>query len=210
MRWRFAVAVLLLTGCPSISMLGHARTLDQGRTRFALGLSGVSDVVTRVTPNTTAGPIPVAPQPELAIAHGVHDRVELGGRLWTSGLQFDAKFSLIRSGPSGGLDLAVAPSVGLVYVPTTGYVPSIPLQVAVLASYSAQGTHFIIGPRLMDRIVFYQGAINTFWLGGSVGVSLKVTPTIRLMPECSVLAPVGSTASELLIQGGLGMLLGGE
>lgn len=210
MRWRFAFAVLLLTGCPSISLLGHARTLDKGKTRFALGLSGVSDVVTRVTPNTQRGLIPVAPQPELALAHGVHDRVELGGRLWTSGLQFDSKFSVLRSAPDRGFDLAIAPSVGVVYVPMQGYVPSIPVQVAVLGGYHAQGTHLVVGPRLLDRIVFYQGAINTFWLGGSVGVSLAVTPFIRLMPELSVLAPVGSTASELLIQGGLGMLLGGE
>jgi hypothetical protein len=207
MRWLLLFLVPFTLGCPSVSVLGSARTLDQGKTRYVLGVMGAGDTVLN-TPQAQKPPIPVAPQIEFAIHHGVSDRIELGGRVWTSGLQFDSKFSLLRS-KERGFDLAIAPSLGVIYFPVGSPTPSLPVQVAVLGGYNLDGLHFFLGPRLMDRIVFYAGPINTFYAGGNLGVSIRVSETLRIAPELALMTPLFSTAHDVYVEAGLALLFGG-
>jgi hypothetical protein len=200
-----------MTGCPSVAVLGSARTLDRGRTQAAVALGVAGGVVTRRPYNDTSSSsaATVGPQTTVLVRHGVTDRVELGARLWTSGLQLDGKFAVIRS-EAPGFDLSIAPSLGVIYVPTTGYVPSIPIQLAVLGGFDLGWARPFAGPRVMDRIVFYQGPINTWSLGGSLGISIALGHQLRLVPEVSVLVPLGSTVTEVFLEAGLGMTFGGE
>ncbi len=209
MRKLLLVAVAaVLAGCPSISVLGSARTLDKGRTRVAVALEGNAFVNPNPGPNRPEGP-PAVPIVEVAVHRGVSDRVELGGRLWTFGLQLDSKFALFKSAPEGGFDLAVMPTVGVAWRPAANAVPNIPVQVAVLAGYNFDGLHLWAGPRLIDQIVFYQGPINTWSAGASAGVSIRMSPSVRLAPELSVVTPIGTTAHDFYGQVGLAVLLGG-
>jgi len=201
------LAAVFLCGCPSISLLGSARTLDKGKTQFAAGLSSSGSVFTRTPMN--GQPFNIAPQPELAVRHGVSDRVELGGRLWGTGLQADAKVALLRGPGDVGFDVSVAPSLGVIWAPGENVVPSIPVQAAVLGGYRFGAGEVTLGLRLFDQIVFYEGAVNQFWGGANLGVALKLTDTVRLMPEVAVLVPFRTVVNEVAFQGGLGVLFGG-
>lgn len=203
--------LLSITGCPSVAVLGSARTLDRGRTQAAVALGAAGGVVTRRPYNDTGNALAptVGPQATVLVRHGITDRVELGARLWTMGLQLDGKFALLRP-EAPGFDLCLAPSIGVIYVPSTGYVPSIPIQLAVLGGYDFGWARPFVGPRVLDRILFYQGPINTWSLGGSLGVSFAVGRQLRLVPEVSVLVPLGSPVTEVLLEAGVGMTFGGE
>ena len=200
------LAASLLCGCPSVSMLGTARTVDKGKTQWALGLATTGTVFTR-TP-MSGQPFNIGPTVELAARHGLTDRVELGGRLWGSGVQVDGKFALLRAEKERGLDLSLAPSAGVVVSPLGNQVPNIPLQLAVLGGWGFDVVHVTVGMRLMDQIVFYQGPINTFWGGFNLGVALKLSDRIRLVPEIALLVPFRSTVNEVYFQSGLGVLFG--
>ena len=196
----------LLCGCPSASLLGTARTMDKGKTQWALELATTGTVFTR-TP-TSGQPFNIGPTAELGTRHGLTDRVELGGRLWGSGVQVDGKFALLRTPDERGLDLSLAPSAGVVVSPLGNQVPNIPLQLAVLGGWGFDVVYVTVGARLMDQIVFYQGPINTFWGGFNLGVALKLSDRIRLMPEVALMVPFRSNVNEVYFQSGLGVLFG--
>jgi hypothetical protein len=95
----------------------------------------------------------------------------------------------------------------------------------VLIGIDFNGHELVLGPRLIDQVVFgalTTGAINVLYAGGSVGFAVKVSPTFRMIPELAVGVPAfitgpngsGGAASALgggglIFQAGLGFVFGG-
>lgn len=215
-------AVALLSGCPSFSTMGTARTLPKGKSQLFIAPGGM--VLTDFQRDDTGAYQSYAfPSVEFGGRYGVTDRVELGGKLWFLGAEIDGKFALARSpDPEHGLDLAVAPALS-VYPFTSGDQSATYLWVhlPLLIGVNTGGGQLVIGPRISDMLIAGAGdTINAVWAGGSLGYAFKLGDGFRLLPEVSVAWPihvtVGSTADTTLepkgalVQANLGFLFGGE
>ena len=79
------LGVLCIAGCPSMSTIGSARTMDAGSTQF---------FVAPAYSSFSMGGEPLRqPQLELGGRYGITDNVELGAKLWLPGLELESKFA---------------------------------------------------------------------------------------------------------------------
>jgi hypothetical protein len=216
-------ALALLTGCPSFSTMGTARTLPKGKSQFFLAPGGM---VLRDFQRNSSGTFDSfgLPTVEFGGRFGVTDDAEVGGKLWLTGAEIDTKFALARAeSPEAGLDLALAPAVS-VYPFTVGDTSAtyawvhLPL---LIGFNTGGGSQLVLGPRMSGMIIGGAGErITAIWLGGSVGWAIKLGDGFRLLPEVSIAYPAtvwsgGSSTTSLdpkgaMIQGSLGFLFGGE
>ena len=213
-----AVALGALTGCPSISTSGMARTLNQGSMQGFV--SPGFDVLGGLT----------VPQVEVGGRYGVTDHIEFGAKAWFFGASLDGKFALLRA-PSmqGGVDLSLNPSVayfGLGVSGTdgnTGNLGLLTVQLPVLVGVNFSGHQLMIGPKLVGHVGSGEAAsglgVSTnagqlVGVGSSLGVAFKLGEEFRLMPEITyvryVWANGGDPAGAFFIQGGLNVLFGGR
>jgi hypothetical protein len=91
------------------------------------------------------------------------------------------------------------------------------------------GSQLVIGPKLVDMYVYggdddVSGSVNLLFVGGSLGVSLALGESFRLMPEIAIAYPLagsaratngtqessfsGSIGGGVLYQAGLAFLFG--
>src|SRR5688572_17235135 len=109
LRLVFAALAIVATGCTSITTLQRAKTLGKGKFEFSL-----EPGVLAGTTLGTAGFI-AAPRADLAGHFGVSDRVDLGFRLGSVGLEVQSKFELTRR-DSPVVHVSLAPSINGVYL----------------------------------------------------------------------------------------------
>lgn len=216
-------ALATLTGCPSFSTMGTARTLPKGRGQFfiAPGATVLQDFQQRDDGSSESFGLPSL---EFGGRYGVTDRVELGGKIWMLGMEIDSKFALVRAEtPDAGVDVALAPAVSF-YPFRSGDTDAtyayfhLPLLIGV----NAGGSQLVIGPRVSDLVIRGGGEnLNAVMLGGSLGYAWKLGDGFRLLPEVSLAYPIhvtqGGTSSTLslepkgaMIQASLGFLFGGD
>jgi hypothetical protein len=236
-----AGACALLTGCPSFATLKTARALDPGQ----LQLTAAAEVLGMTDPNGrgTGG---VRPGILVGGRYGVASGFDVGFRLEpVAGLFGDTTIQLAR----GRLfDLALGPGVGyfqapgpIAYSPKTIeelsseplytiWSPTLPLLFGI--NFGA-GHQVILAPRATWYFVQpgnaggqpRAGGVQTL-LGGSLGVSVKTSRTLRVTPEIDVTTPVGWSGhgdgscaplqgdcapfdgSPVIVQGGLAFTLG--
>jgi hypothetical protein len=221
-RLALIAALSGLAGCPSISTLGAARTIDRGTSQFF--------IAPEVTYFTLGEKPLVKPQVEFGVRYGLTDKLELGGKVWLPGIAADAKIALLRAkSPDAGLDVALNP--GFSYLggfsgTRSGEGSSLhtfTLFVPLLLGLNVGGGHqLVLAPRVIDQLFMGSGsdggAANIVYAGTSLGFVFKVGPSFRLMPEVSVGVPIVGTVSgfgtdvgvgALIVQGGVGLLLGG-
>jgi len=217
-----ALALVLLTGCPSFSTMGTARTLPKGKSQFFIAPGGMV-LKDFQTDNAGLSESFGLPTVEFGGRYGVTDHVEVGGKVWLLGAEIDTKFALLRSEiPESGLDLSLAPAISL-YPFTSGDTNATYawLHLPLLVGINLGGSQLVIGPRVSDMIITGGGdSINAVWLGGSLGLALKLGDGFRLLPEVSMAYPVavsvGSSSTTSLepkgaiIQGSLGFVFGGD
>lgn len=214
---------LVLFGCPSMSTMNTARTLDAGEFRF-IAAPGVSRV------SLGAEPL-VQPQVELGGRFGITDDVEVGAKLWVPGYSLDAKIALLRA-PSkdSGMDLSINP--GLSYIGgisgtrtgggATLHVATVFLPV-LIGFNTGGGDQLVLGPRLIDQLWLGSddegSTINLIYAGSSIGYAWKVSDSVMIMPELSVATLLVGTltgfgtdvgTNTLWVQGGIAILLGGS
>lgn len=79
------------------------------------------------------------------------------------------------------------------------------------------GDHlFVVSPKLLDSVDTVHGENGALAAGLSVGLSLSITRTVRVMPEVSAVYPafvsgrLPPEAAALVMQAGLGILIGGD
>jgi len=218
-----AMALVTLTGCPSISTLGTARTLPKGKGQFFVAPGAMVLKDFQRTSDGVADSFTL-PSMEVGGRYGVTDSFELGGKVWSLGMEIDSKFQVFRAEtPDAGLDLAIAPGVS-VYPFRSGDTDAVYayLHLPLLLGINAGGSQLVLGPRLSDLIVRASGEnLNVLFLGGSLGYAWKAGDGFRLLPEVSVAWPIhaweGTTTrfSSLeprgaMIQASLGFLFGGD
>ncbi len=153
----------------------------------------------------------VRPSTILAGRYGLTKGVDIGGHLEPSaGFSGDATLQIVTSKV---VDLAVGPGFGYFQTPGPITYQSTPIaqygleplytiwsaNLPVLFGYNfGQGHQVVVAPRASWYFVQPNGGpggVETF-LGGSLGVSLKVSRTIRVMPEVAATVPVNWTGES--------------
>jgi hypothetical protein len=218
-----ALALVLLTGCPSFSTMGTARTLPKGKGQFfvAPGATVLQDFQQQDDGSYQSFGLPSI---EFGGRYGVTDRVEVGAKVWMVGVEIDSKFQLARSEtPEAGVDVALAPGIS-VYPFRSGDTDATYayLHLPLLVGINAGGSQLVLGPRVSDLIIRGGGQdLNVVMLGGSLGYAWKIGDGFRLLPEVSMAYPIhvteNGTSSTLslepkgaMIQASLGFLFGGD
>jgi hypothetical protein len=214
------VGLAVMTGCPSASTLGLARTLDQGQGQFALS-PGLTNVAWAGTNSSLS-----VPQIEVAVRYGITDNFEVGAKAWFLGAQIEGKVGLLRSNGESGVDLALNPALSYLGTSfssggTTANAGVTTISLPLLAGFNFAGHQLMIGPKLVDQI-YYAGAEssgtgaavtgNVLFAGSSFGFALKLSNSFRVMPEVSVLYPVANStgaAFNPMFQVGVGFIFGG-
>jgi len=214
-------SVSMLYACPSTSTLKSARTLDEGKLRFA--------VAPEFSVFSLGGEPLKKPQIEMAARYGLTDDIEIGAKLWLPGLQADVKYALMRSEDgNSGWDLSLNPGIGYVGgISGTATGSGSELHVLTfympfLAGYNiGDGHQVVLGPKLINQIWMTADesgeVINLLYAGSSIGFVWKASDGIRLIPEVSFGIPVlrtltgvgtDASASGLLLQAGLAIEFG--
>lgn len=213
-----AAFLFVLSGCVALSSVQPADTLGRGRLQVALE-PGLSASVSRA---------PVLPQPvmDVSLRFGALERLDLGARLGQSGLEVSTKVMLTpRRWP---LLVSIAPALGGTVL-LAGDTPAV-----VGQSFSAAlplllgvrlGAHqLVVGPRAQVLVVVSNDAsqppLRALLIGGSLGVALRVSRAVTVLPELAVVPVVlksgalppgvpGITSGEgVAVQLRLGVLLG--
>jgi len=243
----FALAAgALLTGCPSFATLKTARALDPGQFQ----ITGATEVLGQLAPTNKTDPGLGGARPTVIVAgrYGVATGFDVGFRVEVvAGLSADSTIQLLRS-PL--VDISLGPGVG--YFQAPGPIAYGPRPIEVLATeplYTiwsvtmplllgfnfGAGNQVVVAPRVTSYFVqagdgggqWREGGIETF-LGGSLGVSFKLSHTLRVMPELDVTSPVGWTGKAdvvctptlgncspfdygaVIVQGGLAFTVGAD
>ncbi len=225
-------ALALLTGCPSFTTMGTARTVPEGETQFYISTGGVQlrnwEATETSTGASTGTESLTLPAFEFGARSGVNDRVEIGGKLWFIGAELDSKFQLARSDSEGsGIDVALAPGISVYPFSTED---SLGNSTTAILSYvhlplliginTGNGSQLVLGPRFSATLVSGNGEVGTVtWAGGSVGYAWKIGRNFRLLPEISWMKPLSvsssaTSSSDLrfegsIVQGQLGFVFGG-
>lgn len=219
------LALGLLTGCPSFTTMGTARTMPKGKGQlyFATGAITMADFQRDAT--TGADSSFTLPSFEVGGRYAVTDGVEVGGKVWPLGAELNGKFALARSPtPDAGLNLAIAPAAS-VYAFSAGSSQAATyawLHAPLLLGLSVPGgSELTIGPRASAMLVRAGGdSLTVIWLGGSLGYAWKVGDGFRILPEVTFSYPAHastptSSVTDLdprgaIVQVNVGFLLGGD
>lgn len=208
------VGSVLLMGCPSISNLSSARTLDKGQLQFI----ATPNVVGLGTVGPEGSALPFIPMAEGQFRYGITDHVELGGKLWLGGFAGHMKFGLVRSeSAESGFNLSLDPGIsytGIMF--NESVVGAFYVYLPVLFGFRfGEGHEFTIGPRLVPILggvsVANESERGAALFGGSsFGASFKLG-AIRLIPEFSFLAdtrPPAGAQRVVFTQFSLGFAFG--
>lgn len=217
--WALGVA-LCATGCVSLSSVQTADTLGAGR--FQLGIEpGVAGLI-----EPTRRSVTVAPAADFSLRYGAFERLDVGARLGQSGLELQAK--LMATPRSSPFIVSFAPHLGGQLrvdskLAITGQI--INLGLPLLLGLRLGPHQLVLGPRLhvlaslpADRA---EPARRAIAVGGSVGLALRISRAVHVMPELALAAPLEPTplleqadtfsqlTGGLLAQVRLGFLIGG-
>ncbi len=166
-----------------------------------------------------------------SIRYGVADSLDVGVRWGTNGVDLLGK---VRVTPADldNVVVAVLPSMGGIYLPLEGGdVSMLNLQLGVLVGMKiGEKNQIVFGPKVQSWQA--QGAVDGVDVtgsyvaaGGSAGLAIRLSPSVRLVPELSLAAPLSwkvraereeeifqtTTLPEgqrMLFQGGVAVLLG--
>ncbi|MBM4364817.1 MAG: hypothetical protein FJ102_01270 [Deltaproteobacteria bacterium] len=156
---------------------------------------------------------------------GLSDRVDVGGRVGSSGIELTGKFGLTDR--DAQMPISIAPAVGGMAIGAGGTSVSVlAVHVPVLFGLRMGENQVVLGPKF-HVWSFGAGAAGSsssaaIWsLGASVGYSARVGGSVRLIPELALVRPlfvvgsadgasesVGVDSSGILLQVGLGIVIG--
>lgn len=186
-RWSWLCA-LALTSCASVGVFQQAETLGKGRWQLGAELSSQAQ----------AGHDSLSLYPAFGVAfrYGITETLDVGAKLGPSGVEAQAKVML--TGKSGVI-VSLAPLLGGTFNMPSGLIfgtgqAALPVLIGVPLSQRVQ---LIFAPRIHDGLLVLSagqagGTVNTFSLGGAVGVAIKVK-RFQFIPDVGFLAPVATT-----------------
>ncbi len=109
-EWALAAA-MVGSGCLSIGGVQRAETLGKGHFQIALEGGGLASLDRSPT---------LQPTVDVAGRYGVHDRIDLGVRIGSTGLELQSKFLLNE--PSGSTLVSLAPALPGIFLGGFSYV----------------------------------------------------------------------------------------
>lgn len=245
-----AALPLLLVGCATVGHMQTPDTAGKGKVEFAVEPSyyqrsmGVSDDVVIPSVSTTRkiivdgqdlnevlGLEQGVPNLSGAIRYGIADSVDVGVRWGANGVDLLGK---VRLTPAS-LDtvvVSVIPSMGGMYLPLEkGDLSMLNMQLGMLVGMKlGKRNQLVFGPKVQSwqaRGVVDSVDVKGSYVaaGGSVGVAIRLSDSVRLLPELSLAAPISwkiraenageifqttelPEGQQLLFQGGIAVLLG--
>jgi hypothetical protein len=186
--------LIAASGCVGLNTFQSANTLGEGGLQVS------------VEPSVWGGgkgarPY-VYPRLDLSARYGLRDRVDVGFRLGSAGFELQSKFQVTRPDEVGFI-LSFAPSVGGFFLPVgTPSGASMHLTLPVLLGFGLSGGHqLVLGPKVMEWVVAGNDEVkggHALYAGASVGLSLKLGETFRVMPELGVVYPIVSNLDSHL------------
>lgn len=184
-----------LSGCVALSSVQTADTLGAGRIQV-----GIEPGVTGVASTQRVLPHPLA---DVSVRYGAFERLDLGARLGQSGLELQLKWMatprgwpvLLSLAPFVGGNLAVAGDMRGPVLAGHSFTAGLPLLVGVRL-----GAHqLVLGPRVQLIAPVSNDSndptMRYVLVGGSVGVALRVSRAVAVLPELAVLHAVYRTAA---------------
>jgi hypothetical protein len=208
-----SLALLVLTGCPSLSTMQTPSTVPKNQIRFGIGLEGVGYA-------ETDGSV-TAPQTEFSARYGVTDEIDFGAKLYFLGAEVGAKFQFLR----GQLDAAIAPAGSYISITSSdssgneAKASVAYLHLPLLLGYNVSDRLTLgFGPKLLYVLTTGSASTSTesssvtsdgFMTGGYAQIAYRVGDAFWLAPEINVYKPFTENASGFVYQGGLVLLFGG-
>ena len=210
-----ALALALLGGCATLGNFQTPETAGKGRLEFGIEPSyyqrslGVDADV--VVPSVTSSKKVIIDGQDLndalgleqgvpnlsgSLRYGIADRVDLGLRWGANGIDVLGKVQLTPRGEDQ-IVVSVIPSMGGVVVPTeAGTIGMLDTQLAVLVGMKTGGRgQIVFGPKVQSWQA--QGSADGvdvtgsyIAVGGSAGYAIRLSPSIRLLPEVALAAPL--------------------
>jgi len=199
------LALTLLSGCYSFSNLGRARTLDQGRVE----VWGAPEAIVVAT-DTGASVRPIG---EVGVRYGITDDVEFDARITTLGVTVGPRLQLHRSpDPGSGFDVALAPSLAYTYP------ERLALELPLVVGLNLGEHQLVLAPRVAYQVRLdvpnVPGPVSFVYVGGALGLALRLTPNLTLMPEVAMNTEVyadrgfsSNVSGGVGLQGSLGLLV---
>lgn len=201
--------------CAAIGSTQTADTVGAGRLQV-----GVEPGVTALLPRTSNETPSLTPQFDVSLRYGAAERLDLGVRAGQSGLGLETKVMLT---PREWLLLvSVAPAISAKLEPSgeplaivgETFSAALPLLIGLRL-----GPHqLVLGPRAQGFVFLpNDGASSSYRVlmaGGTVGVALRVSRAVAVMPELALLLPlvhsgdVPRMGAGVPLQLKLGFLLG--
>lgn len=215
-----------LCACVAISSVQTADTLGAGRLQVGLepGVAGAIQTSTGVT---------LAPAADVAVRYGAAERLDVGARLGQSGLELQLKVMVTPPGARVAVSLAphLAGQLRFVSNGSPESTPSLDVTgllvnggLPLLVGLRLGPHQLVVGPRVHVLAsvpsTATEPASRRFATGGSVGVSLRVSRSVAVMPEVALLVPLSpgppvatmdtltQLSAGLLVQTRLAFLLG--
>ncbi|MBM4778999.1 MAG: hypothetical protein GQE15_14940 [Archangiaceae bacterium] len=202
-------------GCAAIGSTQTADTVGAGRLQV-----GVEPGVTALLPRTSTQTSSLTPLIDVSVRYGAAERLDLGVRAGQSGLGLETKVMLTpREWPvlvslAPALTATLAPSGEPVSIAGSLFSAALPLLIGVRL-----GPHqVVLGPRAQGFVFLpTDGArlpFRALMAGGSLGVALRLSRAVAVMPELALLMPlaqggdVPAMGVGVPLQVKLGFLLG--
>lgn len=203
------------SGCAAIGSTQTADTVGAGRLQV-----GVEPGVTALLPRTSNERPSLTPLVDVSVRYGAAERLDLGVRAGQSGLGLETKVMLTpRAWP---VLISVAPAIMAKLEPAgeplsivgQTFSAALPLLVGVRI-----GPHqLVLGPRVHGFVFLPNDGVSSSYralmAGGSLGVAVRVSRAVAVMPELAVLLPlvqsgdVPTMGAGVPLQLKLGFLLG--
>jgi len=213
------LALVVLTGCPSLSTMQTPATVPKGDLRFGVGLEGVG-----YSEKESGGAISTvtAPQFEINARYGVTDKIDVGAKLYLIGAEVGGKYQFVK----GSFEAAVAPAASYISVSLGGgdsgdssSFSVTYLHLPLLLGYKVTDWfELAFGPKALYAIAAGSASDSTnqssvtssgFMVGGFGSLQLKIGRAFWLAPEVNVYKPFTKGATGVIWQGGLALLFGG-
>ena len=213
-EWLLLVLAVALAcgGCPSFSTLQTPRTVPEGELRFAALAGGAGAL------SDEEGPGPRSAQFELSVRYGLSDRIDVGVKLYSLGIEAGVKWLMLR----GPIDIAIAPAISYASFDDqmgtsfNAFYAHLPLMFGWNIS---DRVTLSFGPKLMFGYQFRSGAvvrddlllIDGMLAGIYVSVPIRIGPAFWIAPEVNAYTNVtnGAVGDITIYQGGLAFMFGG-
>ncbi len=205
-------------GCATVGTVQTARPIERGTMQVGLepGLWRVQD----------RGWVPTA---NVSARYGVARRWDVGARFGAGGLGVSTKIALTDPRDERVV-VSLAPMVGGFGMGVVGLRSrSMHAQVPLVVGVGMRGGHeLVLAPKLTAWMLTGQAGIRrsrstVFGAGGTMGLSLRVSPGVRILPEIGMVQPIVGRADARILfwnvdvgagvpiyQATIGVLLGGE